>query len=768
MKKLSETQKNLLKQLVEHYDKEDKDIRETQIRTWRKLKLYWEGFQNIWYSEVAHDWRIWDQQQSTEDQAYYDKKVNIFRAYLESIIAALSVTVPPIKCFPDDADNPLDLATARAGDIISKLIYRHNDVSLLWLHGLFVYCTEGLVGCYTYEKKSKEYGTYKRKNYKNEKQEIEVDTCSVCGEEISESAIDREINKFDPGEEDVELQDLLLDNQKLCPNCLTSVDTVKKKKEVIVTRFVGESDEPKSRQAMEVYGGLYIKVANYAKKQADTPYLKFSYETDFTFARDMYPDERNNITENDNNSLDENERYARTSPQYGEELPKNTVTVSNWWFRPSAFQKFDKVECDDLRAAFPNGIKLVMINTRVMEGVNEALDDHWTLTHNPLSDHLYHDPVGMLLTSIQDITNDLISLTLQTIEHGIPQTFADPGVLNFDGYRQMETVPGAIYPATAKSGKSIGDGFHEVKTATLSAEVFTFASKIQEYGQLVSGATPSIFGGQLQGSKTASEYSMSRAQALQRLQNTWKVFTVWWKTINGKVIPQYIKSVQDDEKFVEQDQFGNFINVVIRKSELEGKLGKIELEANENLPITWAQKKDVIMQLMQSSNPMIQQMLMLPENIPIVYEAIGIDQLHMPGEEDILKQYDEIKQLLNSEPIIEPPDEMAMLEADANGLPLPMERELPSIEVDPLLDNHAVEFDIVRRWLISEAGRIAKIENEIGYKNVLLHAVQHQQALMQQQMEMQAQQENNGAPPGEKPKKDTKAPIKEDSDVRTE
>lgn len=770
-KKLTDKQKELLKQLVEHYDKEDRDIRDTQIKTWRKLKLYWEGFQNIWYSEVAHDWRIWDQNQSSEDsnQAYYDKRVNVFRAYLESIIAALSVTVPPIKCFPDDADNPLDLATARAGDIISKLIYRHNDVSLLWLHGLFIYCTEGLVGCYTYSKKDKEYGTYKRKNYKNEKQELDIEVCSVCGEEVSESMIDQELNKFNPDEDDVEVQNLLLSGDKLCPNCLMATETIKKKKEVIVTKFVGESDEPKARQCMEVYGGLYIKVANYAKKQADTPYLKFSYETDFTFARDMYPDERECIGDNQNNSYDENERWARTNPQYSSDLPKNTVTVSNWWFRPSAFQKFDEEECKELKKEFPNGIKVVMINTHIMEGVNESLDDHWTLTHNPLSDYLYHDPIGMLLTSIQDITNDLISLTLQTIEHGIPQTFADPGVLNFDTYRTMETVPGAIYPATPKSGKTIKDGFYEVKTATLSGEILPFSAQVQEYGQLVSGAQPSLFGGNMTGSKTASEYSMSRAQSLQRLQNTWKVFTVWWKTIFGKIIPQYIDTVQDDEKFVEQDQFGNFVNTFIRKAELEGKIGKIELEANENLPITWAQKKDVIMQLLQSSNPMVQQMLMLPENIQLVYEAIGIDQLHMPGEDDILKQYDEIKQLLNSEPIIEPPDEMMMLEAEANGLPLPMERELPSVEVDPLLDNHAVEFDIIRRWLISEAGRLAKIENETGYKNVLLHAVQHQQALMQQQMEaQQAQMGINGAPPQEKPKKDMKAPIKGEADVKTD
>src|SRR5256885_17231460 len=140
-KQRDERIEQLLKQVVDHCDLEDRASRERQVRTWRRLRLLWEGFSRTWYSETAHDWRIWDEEQAENtDQSYYDKPINIFRAYLESIIAALSVVIPPIKCYPDDADNPLDLMTAKAGDRIAQLIFRHNDVSLLWLHALFVYC----------------------------------------------------------------------------------------------------------------------------------------------------------------------------------------------------------------------------------------------------------------------------------------------------------------------------------------------------------------------------------------------------------------------------------------------------------------------------------------------------------------------------------------------------------------------------------------------------------------------------------------------------
>jgi len=750
----TEEEKRLLKTVVDHYENEDKDVRDRQIRTWRRLKLLWDGFTRTWYSEVAHDWRIWDEQEDYDDnqQDYYDKPINVFRAYLESIIAALSTVIPPVKCYPDDADNALDLLTAKAGDKIAELIDRHNNVQLLWLHALYIYCTEGMVACYNYTDEDEKYGTYEEDNYKNEEEEVINSSCPNCGGPL---VTNEEKDEYDPND------DLINSDGPYCVNCMQQVDPTITKEKVIVTRLVGKITKAKARQCMEVYGGLYVKVANYAKCQQDTPYLGFSYETDYTFARDRYPDLREKIQPGMGNPGEPYAKWGRNNPQYRGEEPNNTVTCRNYWLRPCAFEVLnEKKEVDHLKKKFPNGAKVIFVEQEFAEACNESLDDHWTLTNNPLSDYLYFDPIGMLITSIQEITNDLVSLTLQTIEHGIPQTFADPNVLNFKAYSQMETTPGGIYPATPKSGKSVGEGFYEVKTSTLSGEVLPFANKIQEFGQLVSGALPSLFGGQIGGGGTASEYSMSRAQALQRLQSTWKMFTVWWKEIHGKVIPAYIKTVKEDEKFVKTDSTGNFINVLIRKSELEGKIGSVEIEANENLPMTWNQRRDVIMQLMEANNPQILQMLASPENLPLIWEAIGINDFYVPGEDDRNKQYDEIRQLLNSEPIVIPPSPEEEIMAIESGMePQPIEE--PSVEVDPIMDNHAIEFEVCRKWAVSEEGQLAKIENQAGYKNVLLHAMMHKQ-LMMQQMITEAQ----GAAPLANPKQDNKAPIKEESNVQ--
>ncbi len=768
----------LLKQVVDHFDKEDVAVRERQIRTWRRLKLMWEGFYQTWYSETAHDWRIWDDAEASGDdgqQGYYDKPINVFRAYLESIIAALSVTVPPVKCYPDDADNTLDLSTARTGDKIAQLVYRHNNVSLLWLHALFIYCTEGMVACYSYPKEDEKFGTYEKKEHEEESEEHQYAKCPECGFTLTDSILQQtdparaaamqaqeelKQDEFMPYEDTAGYEDF---GSELCPACQAIMTPEITQESVIVTRLVGVTQEPKTRMCLEAYGGLYVKVPVYARKQEECPYLFYMYETHYANAVERYAHlhGKKGLTAKKISSAmgprDPYEEWGRLSPQYQGEYPTNVVTVRNCWLRPSSFNVLqDKDEVEKLKKKYPKGCKVVFVGDEFAEACTESLDDCWTLTYNPLSDYLHHDPLGLLLVSIQEITNDLISLTLQTVEHGIGQTFADPGVLDFNAYRQTESIPGGIYEAKPKSGQALNQAFHEVKTATLSPEVMPFASNIQSLAQLVSGALPSLFGGMTEaGSGTASEYSMSRAQALQRLQNVWKMLTSWWKEIFGKVIPMYIQETQDqgDDRDVQRDTNGNFINVFLRRAEMEGKIGKVELEANENLPLTWSQQKDIIMQLLQAANPQILEIIGSPENLPIIRQAIGLTDFFIPGEDSREKQLDEIKLLLDSEPI--PTGDMMM-------------PEMPSIEVDPDYDVHPIEFSTVQNWANSEAGRQAKLDNPKGYKNALLHGKMHLMMMQQQALTAPATPEDDGAQThGDADITEKEAPITGEENVAT-
>jgi len=535
--------------------------------------------------------------------------------------------------------------------------------------------------------------------------------------------------------------------QIYCPECDAPIDPSIEKTKVLLRRISHYEESPKSQIDIEVFGGLYVKIPIYARNQEEMPYLRYTYETHYSNVRKEYPHIRDKFSEGYSSAGfgEPYEKWGRLSTQYLGDYPTNTLTCSHYWFRPETYYTLrDDDLTKELEELFPDGCCVTLIEDQFAGVTGAKLDDEWVITKNPLSDYVTFQPMGTKMIDVQDISNELLSLTLQTIEHGIPQTFADPNVLDFTAYGQTSVSPGMLYPAVPKGGKSMGDAFYEVKTATLSAEVLPFGQSVQSLGQLAVGALPSLFGGaDMSGSKTASQYSMSRNQAMQRLQNSWKMLTVFWKDIFTLAIPAYMECVTEDEKFVKKDPNGSFINVFIRKVELEGKIGSIELEGAENLPSTWMQKKDTIMQFLQAANPVVMQAMIDPINLPIIAESVGLGSLSLPGVDDRTKQYEEIGVLISSAPIMMPaPDPMQMIEQGMDPTMMDpsmlMPQEMPSVEPEPEVDMHQVHIQICKSWLVGDAGRLAKIENPDGYRNVLLHFKMHkemeQQEMMQQAM----------------------------------
>ena len=63
---------------------------------------------------------------------------------------------------------------------------------------------------------------------------------------------------------------------------------------------------------------------------------------------------------------------------------------------------------------------------------------------------------------------------------------------------------------------------------------------------------------------------------------------------------------------------------------------------------------------------------------------------------------------------------------------------LPSVPVDQLLDNHAVEFEECKRWANSDAGQAARMTNPSGFANVRAHAEAHLRAMQTLQLSQAA------------------------------
>ena len=220
---------------------------------------------------------------------------------------------------------------------------------------------------------------------------------------------------------------------------------------------------------------------------------------------------------------------------------------------------------------------------------------------------------------------------------------------------------------------------------------------------------------------------MSRAQALQRLQIIYKMISFFWTELESKAVKIYAKNMKTDEKIVKSQGKNSYVNVWIRKAEMTGEVGQVEPELSEQFPLAWAQKRDIMMRLLELNSDAINEALFHPENRQAVSELVGIPELTVPGNADRTKQLYEIYELLNAEPQqigVNPLDGTPMLQA--------------TVPIEPEVDEHIVHIAVIKEWCVSEIGMDQKMTNPPGYMNVIAHLQAHvetnQQQMMQQAM----------------------------------
>jgi predicted RNA-binding Zn-ribbon protein involved in translation (DUF1610 family) len=676
--------------ITEEYDKEDKLERDEHRSLWTKLENYFHGKQRIFYNSVAKDWRSLD---NTETARHYDKIINVYRGHAESIIAALSIKPPTAIFYPADADVEADITTAKACTKIKSNIERFNQAQQLMIKALMILFNQGVCAAYIYNKKSHQYGSYATPDYSKDGRAIYTTllNCSECGSNIDEITFEREKGKVS-------------DEEYTCPVCGFHGTPEKHEFEEYVPEIIGTTVSPKSKTCIEVFSPLYVYMPFYCRRQEHLPYLRMRFEQHYANLKNLYPvlRKRGFTSRVDQENSEERGITVGVSSE-------NLSTVDCWWIRPWAYDILDDREKErkKLKENYPDGIYAVLIDGELVEIHNESLDDHWSVTHNPLDNYIHSDPLGKGLAPIQDLENEILDLQIETFEHAIPETFARSDVLDFKKYSKSRAAPGMIYPVMAPAeNQSIGSAFHSVKTATLSEEADLMMQRLDAKAQFVSAAFPSIYGGPaISGSKTASEYTQSRSMALQRLSLPWNTIKYWWADVMAKAVPLYIKAMREtgeDEKMVEKTKTG-FINTWIRQSDIEGTIGVVEADADENLPMTPAQLKDTIVQLMTMKDEFISDALTHPQNAPLVTKALGAPDFYIPGSDDRNKQYGEFGDLLQ-------------------GIP---------VEVSPLVDKHEVEAEVCRTFLVSPTGLMLKKSNPQGVKMIEEHMGQHIDAMTQ-------------------------------------
>lgn len=705
--KLEESEQNTLKSLFEKLKKRDMPARREEIIKVWEAHLFERGFQHM----LLHRNFGWQFPQAGSGYGYGEANsksmfaTNIYASYEEIIIAALTREFPTTRAKPSNPKEDADITAAESAEkLIEEMIRKGNGLKveqsdlarLLWTDGRSWQRTRYMLN-------AQKYG------YEDESEPV-----------VPEN---EEAPQGQPPQQ----------------------------------------GKPKGWQEITSHGALEVKMPMKANCRDDCPYLIYAHEIPVSSAKARFPDKEKEIKPATGPvGGDDIDRLARVNVLLGVQDNFITadsvvydVTESELWMRPSQLMELDENEG---RAAilekFPKGCYMIFEGDTFCEARNLSMDDEWDLIFARPGDGAHRPGLGAKLLPLQKVFNNWLELGNDYLVRGVPMMWMDKEMFNTDAMKNQTNTPGGIRPFLAPQtpGQQVlGQFVFREPNLPIPEQLLLMIQYVQnDLAQLLSGAVPTLFGGDTGTNDTAAGIKMQRDQALGRIGLT-------WRNIKNGMANTTMQSVASIAKYHGQAiQTTDSESVTIEMQDITKGNYLIFPDTDENFPESWTEKQNRLVMLAQDAakNPLFMQILDDPNNAELVKDGIGLEELTIPVLEARDKQLGEIKILLKSGPSPNPAYQQAqeqivpmqaMAESgdaeaqaalqQAQQMLEKIPQTVSTVEVDPIVDDNATEAMTCKWFLNSPQGRKmknGKPEEQAGYQNVRTHFMEHQAAQGQQ------------------------------------
>jgi hypothetical protein len=747
---------NALRELVVQFRQEGIVARRHEIRRIRQARLFWQGLQYAWWNPQDMNWHLpWEAKiyddSALEEMPRYQFVTNLYQAFGLSFVSVISQDVPATRFYPQSTLNEADIETAKAASQVADLVEQNNRVQNLLTGVGFYLWTDGKIGGYVrYVADGQRFGWRDELLLEERCVRLGRDAyvCPKCGAETTTPAPAESAGAGNPGEDSSASSFL---TGAICPQCGAALgaNDFRPAPLVPVPQNVGTRRVANGQEVISIVGGLELNTPVWANEQYEFPYLQWQMEVHRAKLRAAFPHAADKIQMGGPQGADD--IYARaTRIAVSQGMPTihpgdalfNLITFSRTWIRPWSFYSIeDTAVRDQLLRLFPEGCYVAFAGETYCESRNESMDDCWRVMHALPGDGQNRPSVGDSLVELQERYNTLSNIQAETYDYGIPPIYADPQVLDFDALANQTAEPAAHYPARARPGMSLADGFFQPAPAQVPPDMLRHQQDlIGPIAQFLTGLFPAVFGGEMENVKTASGYAMARDQALGRLGLVWRRLKSFYCDVMLLAVECFRKNRPGDVEIPFLGPGGEFEARFIRLANLKGNI-QTHPESDETFPRLKSQQRAVLQQLMTNPDPAIQAALREPANLGFIKSLVGLSELVVPGDDARNKQLREIQLLLAAEAPLAGDFGLGGITSlpGAEGTPGPLPAIRSTVPVDELLDDHATEFEECRRWASSDAGQIARAQNPAGFANVRAHAAEHAAALARQQAQAQAQ-----------------------------
>src|SRR5690242_16240090 len=665
---------NALRELVVQFRQEGIVARRHEIRRIRQARLFWQGLQYAWWNPQDMNWHLpWEAKiyddSALQEMPRYQFVTNLYQAFGLSFVSVISQDVPATRFYPQSTLSEADIETAKAASQVADLVEQNNRVQQLLTGVGFYLWTDGKIGGYVrYVADGQRFGW--RDELLLEERWVRLGrdayVCPKCGVEIEieQSPEQRDSSGLGtrPQNDTAPSWSSSFLTGTICPECgaALSPNDLRPAALVPVPQNVGTRRVANGQEVISIVGGLELNTPVWANEQYEFPYLQWQMEVHRAKLKAAFPHAADKIQMGGPQGADD--IYARaTRIAVSQGMPTihpgdalfDLITFSRTWIRPWAFYSIEDVAVrDQLLRLFPDGCYVAFAGETYCESRNESMDDCWRVMHALPGDGQNRPSVGDSLVELQQRYNTLSNIQAETYDYGIPPIYADPQVLDFDALANQTAEPAAHYPARARPGMSLADGFFQPAPAQVPPEMLRYQQDlIGPIAQFLTGLFPAVFGGEMENVKTASGYAMARDQALGRLGLVWRRLKQFYADLMLLGVDCFRKNRPTDLEIPLLGASGEFESKWIRLADLKGNI-QAHPEADETFPRLKSQQRAVLQQLLGSSDPMIAQALSDPENIGFIKGVFGLSELAVPGEDAREKQLREISQLLAGAPVV--------------------------------------------------------------------------------------------------------------------
>ena len=739
----TDEEKKALRYLAQKASKRDYPARLIEVCQCWQSRLFYRGFQFLAPREGG-GWLIPGESTGYGPSMQVDLSLlptNIYAAYAQMIMSALTRVVPPTRFEAQDANDNKQITAACSAQKFVKVIARNNPLKVLqndatrflWCDSRYIYWSRFVRDGQKFGWENNDAPEYVPENEPSDEEAEQIEAQNVESEQPEE---DRET--------------------------ITTLEELESKEgaspdEDSENEGTAEPTErvPRGQEVRTVHGKIETKISPMSANNLDeADVVQLEEEVDVSRAKGMFYWVAKKI-KGGSTGMDEGEiaRLARQNTKLGMQAAYVTsdsiaedVTIQRNWIKP---HYFEHVENEDTRTSlqkkFPDGVLAVFAGEIFCYARNESMKQSLALGQAYSGDGQNRNALGTGFIPIQQRINNWLDLMNDYFVRGVPKIWHDNKAFDAEAIKNQTNVPGDRGMVKRPPNTNVDQLVWAEPQIQAPQALPDFVKQyIGPLGEIVTGGYPALGGGDTGSNDTAAGISQQRDQALGRLGATWH-FIVQAECDSMLQLVQWGAKCRNGS-IAEKIPGGEIIQLEV--ANLQGNILCFP-ESDENFPESWSQKQQKFLSFIAEAgkNPQLGEVIYNPANLKLMQWSVGLGEFYIKQVASLEKQQGELELLLKAAPVPNPIKEQAKANlqkmTQAGGDPEKLQEVIAQVQampdlvstipIDEDMDDHEVEAFGVWMTLQGPEGRKLKRTKAKGFQNARLHYMEHIKALQDKQ-----------------------------------